>query len=136
MSARTNFKQTLSTLVLVGESLMRISTLARRSGCNVKAIRQYEKHGLLPIPSRTLSGYRDYLDTDIQRLAFIERNFNLGFRLPEIRELVSLQEDNSLSKTEAGRRTQYYLDKVTVKQAQLELLRASLQRRAKATKPE
>jgi DNA-binding transcriptional MerR regulator len=39
---------------------VQIGALALRSGLRVKALRYYEDLGILPPPSRTQSGYRDY----------------------------------------------------------------------------
>jgi DNA-binding transcriptional MerR regulator len=39
---------------------VQIGELARRSGLSVNALRYYDDLGVLPPPSRTQSGYRDY----------------------------------------------------------------------------
>jgi DNA-binding transcriptional MerR regulator len=65
----------------------RIGELARATGLSIKAIRFYESRGLLPLASRTASGYRVYSDTDLQRLEFIKQAKALGLSLGEIREM-------------------------------------------------
>ena len=72
---------------------MKIGELAKRTGCPVETIRYYEREGLLPEPERRLSGYRDYTPDAITRLRFIRRAKELGFTLPEIRELLALSTD-------------------------------------------
>ncbi|HUQ62339.1 MAG TPA: heavy metal-responsive transcriptional regulator [Acidimicrobiales bacterium] len=71
---------------------MRIGELAQHVSVNPKTIRYYEDIGLLPVPSRTASGYREYDADDQQRLAFIRAAQRLGFSLDEIREVLALRE--------------------------------------------
>ncbi len=71
---------------------MRIGELADRLGINPKTIRYYEQIGLLPLPPRTASGYRDYTDTDAARLTFIKTAQRLGLSLEEIGEILALRE--------------------------------------------
>lgn len=69
---------------------MRIGELARGAGVNLQTIRFYEREGLLPKPERTVSGYRTYHESDLERLMFIRRNQQLGFTLAEIKQLIQL----------------------------------------------
>lgn len=70
---------------------MKIGELAREAEVSVQTVRYYERRGLLPIPDRTTSGYREYDESDIFRLGFISRAKNLGFTLSEVQELLDLQ---------------------------------------------
>ena len=70
-----------------------IGRVARAAGVGIDTIRYYEREGLLPEPERRLSGYRDYTPDAITRLRFIRRAKELGFPLPEIRELLALSAD-------------------------------------------
>ena len=47
---------------------MQIGELAKLSSTSAKTIRFYEDSGLLPPPSRTGSGYRDYGPESVDRL--------------------------------------------------------------------
>lgn len=76
---------------------MKIGEAAAASGCHLETIRYYERIGLLPRPSRTASGYRAYSAEDVARVRFITRGRDLGFSLDEIRSLLRLAEDSSLS---------------------------------------
>jgi len=67
-----------------------ISTLSKQAGVPVKTIRYYEDVGLLPKPSRTVSGYRLYAPDSADRLHFIKKAQNLGLRLDEIKEILDL----------------------------------------------
>ena len=70
-----------------------IGRVARAAGIAIDTIRYYEREGLLPVPARRLSGYRDYTPDAVTRLRFIRRAKELGFSLPEIRELLALSVD-------------------------------------------
>ena len=60
---------------------MRIGAAAAASGCHIETIRYYERIGLLPHPARSVSGYREYLPEEVDRLRFITRGRELGFSL-------------------------------------------------------
>ncbi|MBI3943130.1 MAG: heavy metal-responsive transcriptional regulator [Chloroflexi bacterium] len=68
---------------------LQIGELARRAGVNTPTIRYYEEIGLLPAPTRSDSGYRLYLATDLAQVEFIRRARALGLSLGEIKEILS-----------------------------------------------
>ena len=72
---------------------MRIGELADVVGITTEAIRYYERVGLLPAPTRTSSGYRDYDDPAVERLRFIRTAQTVGFTLGEIGEIIALRDD-------------------------------------------
>jgi DNA-binding transcriptional MerR regulator len=72
---------------------IRIGRVSEQTGLSVDAIRFYEKQRLLERPLRTEGGFRLFNAEDIQRIHFIRRAQQLGFSLPEIRELLVLQRD-------------------------------------------
>ena len=67
-----------------------IGALSRRTGVTVETIRYYERIGLLAPPPRSAGGHRLYDGTDRQRLEFIKRCRELGFRLDDVRALLDL----------------------------------------------
>lgn len=69
---------------------MHIGDVALQTGITPRMIRHYEKLGLIPMPSRQLSGYRSYTQADIDRLRFIRSARDLGFPLAEIASLLDL----------------------------------------------
>jgi DNA-binding transcriptional MerR regulator len=71
---------------------MRIGELAERLGVTTKAIRFYERIGLLPDPTRTPSGYRSYEEVDADRLVFIKTAQRLGLSLDEIKEIIAFRD--------------------------------------------
>ena len=70
---------------------MQIGVVAKRIGLSVDAIRFYERNGLLPRPPRTEGGFRRYVDSDVETLAFVRRAQGLGFKLSEIQGLLRLR---------------------------------------------
>jgi DNA-binding transcriptional MerR regulator len=74
-----------------GAERMQIGTVAKKIGLSVDAIRFYERNALLPRPTRTQGGFRQYGETDVETLAFIRRVQSLGFKLKEIRSLLRLR---------------------------------------------
>ena len=65
-----------------------IGKVARRSGFSIKALRFYERRGLLPSSGRSAGGFRLYSEADVHRLEFIRQAKALGLGLDQIRELV------------------------------------------------
>ena len=70
---------------------MQIGIVAKKIGLSVDAIRFYERNALLPRAARTQGGFRQYGESDVETLAFIRRVQGLGFKLTEIRGLLSLR---------------------------------------------
>jgi MerR family copper efflux transcriptional regulator len=70
---------------------MQIGIVAKKIGLSVDAIRFYERNALLPRPPRTQGGFRQYAESHVETLAFIRRVQGLGFKLSEIRGLLSLR---------------------------------------------
>ncbi len=70
---------------------MQIGRVAKKIGLTPDAIRSYERNAFLPRPPRTLGGFRQYGESDVETLAFIRRVQGLGFTLSEIRGLLNLR---------------------------------------------
>jgi DNA-binding transcriptional MerR regulator len=79
----------------MARSGIQIGRVSEETGLSVDAIRFYEKQRLLERPPRSEGGFRLFNKQDIQRIQFIRRAQQLGFSLPEIRELLVLQRDES-----------------------------------------
>lgn len=69
-----------------------IGKVATQEGVAIDTIRYYEREGLLPLPARRPSGYREYPADTVKRLRFIRRAKDLGFTLGEIADLLQLTE--------------------------------------------
>ncbi|MFN8948127.1 MAG: MerR family transcriptional regulator [Alphaproteobacteria bacterium] len=72
--------------------MLTIGAVARQTGLKIPTIRFYEAEGLLPAPPRSGSRRRLYGDRHVRRLAFIRHARQLGFELPQIRDLLELSE--------------------------------------------
>lgn len=72
-----------------------IGKLAAEAGVSVETVRFYQRRGLLVLPERHGSGFREYTPADQWRLAFIRRARQLGFTLMEIGDLVGPAEARS-----------------------------------------
>ncbi|MFI7537334.1 MerR family transcriptional regulator [Streptosporangium sp. NPDC049376] len=68
---------------------MRIGQAARAAGTTTRALRYYEKEGLLQAP-RTAAGYRDYSQDDITRVRNIRELQGVGFTVEDIRLFAEL----------------------------------------------
>jgi MerR family copper efflux transcriptional regulator len=69
--------------------LLTIGEVARRSGFTVKALRFYDRRGLLLPCGRRPSGYRLYRESDLQRLEFVRQAKALGLTLDAIGDIVA-----------------------------------------------
>jgi DNA-binding transcriptional MerR regulator len=72
-----------------------IGKFAAQAGVSVETVRFYQRRGLLVLPERRGSGFREYTAADQWRLAFIRRARQLGFTLSEIRDLLGPAEARS-----------------------------------------
>src|SRR3977135_2439248 len=61
-----------------------IGDVASKAGVTPDTIRYYERLGLLPKPTRTPAGYRQYSETIVHRLAVIRNAQQFGFSLRDI----------------------------------------------------
>lgn len=66
-----------------------IGRLSKSTGVNIETIRYYEREGLIDEPGRTLGGHRQYGIDAVHRLRFVRRARELGFSLPEVRQMLS-----------------------------------------------
>ena len=105
---------------------MQIGMVAKKVGLSVDAIRFYERNALLPRAPRTRGGFRRYDETDVETLAFIRRVQGLGFKLSEIRGLLSLRGNRLQPCAPVRRRLEEKLADVRRKLADLQKLEREL----------
>jgi len=73
--------------------IVRIGEVAERAGTRPRTIRFYERIGVLPAARRAANGYRDYDDTILERLAFVQAAQASGFTLTEIRSIITVRDN-------------------------------------------
>jgi MerR family copper efflux transcriptional regulator len=103
-----------------------IGKFAAAEGVGVETVRFYQRRGLLALPERRGSGYREYSEADRWRLAFIRRARTLGFTLGEIRDLLGPAEARSTG--EIVRAAEARLEAVDRQISDLAQLRCRLRR--------
>lgn len=69
-----------------------IGQLARETGISIETIRYYERCGLITIPPRRESGYREFTHKYIGQINFIKEAKTKGFTLKEVAKLRVLVE--------------------------------------------
>jgi MerR family copper efflux transcriptional regulator len=79
---------------------MTIGQVARETGIGVETVRFYEREGLLELPARRPSGYRQFEPDVVARLRFIKQAQRLGFTLREIKELLALKLDSGTTRAQ------------------------------------
>lgn len=113
--------------------LMDIGQACRASGASVKRIRHYEAIGLLPRVGRTRGNYRVYSMSDVHTLRFIKRARALGFSIENIRELLGLWQDRSLSSAAVKRMAGKQIEALKRKRQDLEAMVDTLQQLAESS---
>tara|TARA_R110001599_G_scaffold65220_1_gene183812 strand:- start:2086 stop:2511 length:426 start_codon:yes stop_codon:yes gene_type:complete len=69
---------------------MKIGKLSKLTGCPIQAIRHYEKEQLIVAGKRSDGNFRLYDKATIDQLLFIKHCRSLDLSLPEIRQLLTL----------------------------------------------
>ena len=69
--------------------MLTIGQVAKSTGIGAKTIRFYEAAGVLPAPTRTVSGYRQYTAEGVQQLLFVRRARALGLSLHHLKTLLA-----------------------------------------------
>lgn len=107
---------------------MTIGRVAKQAGVGIETVRFYEREGLLVTPARSASGYRLY-DTDVvARLQFVRRAKELGFTLNEIKELLSLRVDSTISRQDVRARAKTKIEGIENKIKTLQRMKKALVR--------
>lgn len=103
-----------------------IGALAKHAGVGVETVRFYERRGLVRRPARPGSGYRAYPEETVGRLRFIRNAQALGFTLQEIKEMLALRVTAGTSCAAVRSRAAAKAADVKRRLAQMERLRAAL----------
>ena len=105
---------------------MRIGELARQAGVDVQTVRYYEREGLLDAPARTPSGYRAYGPDHLERLNFVRHCRSLDMPLAEVKRLVQLAGEKTISCDEVNGLVRAHLARVQAKRKSLQELESKL----------
>lgn len=108
------------------EKTFTIGQVAKQSGVGIETIRFYEREGVIPKPSRTASGYRQYGGDIVKRLHFIRRAQELGFSLKEIAQLIALRVTPKSNCSEVKKRALAKLEDINRKIADLQRMQEML----------
>ena len=119
----------IKAIVTVASSVLRkqivkIGELAQKTGCPVTRIRFYEQKGLLPAPSRSPGGQRNYTEKAAERLEFISTCRANGMKLECIERFIAYEKDPSLG-------SQWLLDRIDDYLAQAKIQREKLDKAEK-----
>ena len=106
---------------------MNISEISKKVGLSSKQIRDYEKAGLLPKAARSLSGYRQYGEDDLNRLIFISNARKVGFSLNQIAQLLALQDNPNRTSRDVKQLTEQHILALKEKIADLQMMVKVLQ---------
>ena len=104
--------------------LITIGQLAQKARMTPRAIRHYERLGLIQVPVRTDANYRLFDSDSVERARFIAKCRSLGFSIAEIADLLRAMDDPDHTCAQVAELTQAHLDLVDAKlQALVELRR-------------
>jgi DNA-binding transcriptional MerR regulator len=106
--------------------LYRIGDITNLTSLSADTLRYYEKIGLLPRVSRTVSGIRQYEERDISRLRFIQRAQKMNFSLAEIGDLLKMRENPQHARDEVRQLASDKLAEVEERVNELDTLRKEL----------
>ena len=107
-----------------------IGQVAKRSGIGLETVRFYERKGLVEEPPRADSGYRQYPEDVVARIRFIRRAKELGFKLKEISELLSLRVDPGTTCADVRKQTDLKIADVEEKIRVLQGIKTALKKLA------
>lgn len=111
---------------------MQIGELAQRTDSTAKTIRYYESIGLMPQPTRAENGYRYYGDRDLHRLRFILRARGLGFSVEDVRDLLTLYDDQGRASRDVKAMALSQVERIEAKIEELRNMRRTLLRLAES----
>jgi DNA-binding transcriptional MerR regulator len=113
--------------------MLSIGDLSRQTGVKIPTIRYYEQMGLIAAPERTAGNQRRYSNSELSRLSFIKHARDLGLKIEDISELLTLSAQPDMPCAEANAIAAAHLDSIRQRIGQLQRLEAELARMATCT---
>jgi Hg(II)-responsive transcriptional regulator len=107
-------------------SALTIGQLAKSTGVGIETIRFYERRGILPMPPRQRSGYRQFGPDAVARVQFIRRAQTVGFTLREIEQLLALRDNPDATRQDVRHQVQQKIADVDVRLRELQQIRSDL----------
>ena len=107
-------------------SYMNIGTASALTGVSAKTMRYYESIGLTEEPVRAANRYRAYSGRDIAVLRFIQRARSLGFSVRDVRDLLSLWNDQERASANVKALALRHIGAIELKIAELRSIRQTL----------
>lgn len=107
---------------------MRIGELAQRAGVSVRSLRYYEEQGLLA-SERTSGGHREYRESDVARVRFLQMLYAAGMPSRRVVELLPFLDTGIATPTmldhfdEEGERIDRQIEALTATRDRLARLR-------------
>jgi DNA-binding transcriptional MerR regulator len=105
---------------------MRIGEVATAAGVSIDTIRFYERRGVLPVPERRPSGYRDYPPDIVGRIHLARSLQGVGLTLDEIVDALHAHDTADATCDSERWRLDAVLARVEAKLAELEALRGRI----------
>jgi len=103
------------------KGIFTISELAQELDISTRTIRYYEEIGLI-LPQRSGKGTRYYTRSDRARLKLILRGKRFGFSLHEIKEMITLFDEDRTGRKQLQRTIQYGEEKIRELDARIDEL--------------
>ena len=107
--------------------MLHIGEVARKSQVGVETVRFYEREGLIALPGRSVSGYRQYSESVVRQIKFIKQAQTLGFSLKEIGGLIKLKNSRNTSCTSIKSTAKARITEIQQKIDALERMKTALQ---------
>lgn len=105
---------------------MKIGEVARRAGVTIDTIRFYERRGVLELPPRRPSGYREYPDDTVERIRLARRMQSVGLSLDEVIDALSAHDTGRATCESERWRLDGALQRVDARIAELKTLRREI----------
>ena len=103
-----------------------IGEAAQKAGVTIKAIRFYERSGLIPKTGRNPGNFRILSEENVERIEFIKRAQALGFSLEEISEILAVYDQGNCSCGQVGESVEQKLAMLDKKLSELKSLKNDL----------